>query len=256
MEPNNIEHQIKEKLIAREIQPSAQAWDRLDAMLAVAEEKKKSGFPYWIIGMAASLLVLLSVGFFFFNQENNGLILNNEVVVSPEDQIPVSNDKQPIVFENTVESTGDDKQQSNTSNQSSTGNNPIVSIANQKKHQKTEGNKDKKAEFLSNSNVAVRQSQKSASTRPSVLQTKPEAVQEKSTYVDAIIVDANALLASAEKIRAVHALAESDRVRVDVNSLLLQVDGEIELTFREKVIHSVSKNFKELKSALANRNQE
>jgi hypothetical protein len=41
MELNKLENQIKEKLNSREIQPSAQAWDRLDAMLSVAEEKKK-----------------------------------------------------------------------------------------------------------------------------------------------------------------------------------------------------------------------
>ena len=40
MEPNKIDNQIREKLNAREIQPSAQAWDRLDAMLTVSEEKK------------------------------------------------------------------------------------------------------------------------------------------------------------------------------------------------------------------------
>jgi hypothetical protein len=40
MAQNKLENQIKEKLNSREIQPSAQAWDRLDAMLTVAEEKK------------------------------------------------------------------------------------------------------------------------------------------------------------------------------------------------------------------------
>ncbi|GAW89832.1 hypothetical protein FPS14_contig00031-0036 [Flavobacterium psychrophilum] len=38
MEPNKLENQIQEKLNAREIQPSAQAWDRLDAMLLVTEK--------------------------------------------------------------------------------------------------------------------------------------------------------------------------------------------------------------------------
>ena len=40
MEPNKIEKQFREKLNTREIQPSVQVWDRLDAMLSVAEEKK------------------------------------------------------------------------------------------------------------------------------------------------------------------------------------------------------------------------
>ena len=36
MEPNNFEKQIKERLDAREIQPSEMAWSKLDAMLTVA----------------------------------------------------------------------------------------------------------------------------------------------------------------------------------------------------------------------------
>ena len=50
MEPNKIENQIKEKLDARKIQPSAQAWDRLDAMLAVSEANKtKKNFGRFLL---------------------------------------------------------------------------------------------------------------------------------------------------------------------------------------------------------------
>ena len=48
MEPYKIEKQLREKLNKREIQPSAQAWDRLDAMLSVAEEKKNKAF-FWLV---------------------------------------------------------------------------------------------------------------------------------------------------------------------------------------------------------------
>ena len=44
MAPNKIEKQFREKLNSREIQPSSQSWDRLDAMLSVAEEKKNKTF--------------------------------------------------------------------------------------------------------------------------------------------------------------------------------------------------------------------
>ena len=40
MEPNKFEKDFREKLNQREIEPSNNAWDRLDAMLSVAEEKK------------------------------------------------------------------------------------------------------------------------------------------------------------------------------------------------------------------------
>ena len=66
MEPNKIDNQIREKLNAREIQPSAQAWDRLDAMLTISEEKKpKKGYGWFFV--AASTLFFFGMGFFIFS---------------------------------------------------------------------------------------------------------------------------------------------------------------------------------------------
>ena len=45
-------------------------------------------------------------------------------------------------------------------------------------------------------------------------------------------------------------------VKVDARNLLSQVDGELDQTFREKVIGKIAKNYQEVKVALANRNQE
>ena len=82
MEPNNIENQIREKLNSREIQPSAKAWDRLDAMLTVGEEKKtkRSFFSFKYIGIADSVLVFVTLGLFFFNQKNTTIEPQNTVV--------------------------------------------------------------------------------------------------------------------------------------------------------------------------------
>jgi hypothetical protein len=45
-------------------------------------------------------------------------------------------------------------------------------------------------------------------------------------------------------------------VHVKQSNLLSQVDGELELSFREKVISKVNKNYQTVKVALANRNLE
>jgi len=72
MEPNNFEKDFREKLNKREIEPSNKAWDRLDAMLSVAEEKKpkKSKKRLYI---AASVVGFLLVGTFFFNQKESAV---------------------------------------------------------------------------------------------------------------------------------------------------------------------------------------
>jgi hypothetical protein len=79
MEPNNIEKQFREKLNAREIQPSAQAWDRLDAMLSVAEEKKTRK-PFGFLFIAASILVFVTLGLFLFNQNGTEVNPQNTIV--------------------------------------------------------------------------------------------------------------------------------------------------------------------------------
>jgi hypothetical protein len=50
--------------------------------------------------------------------------------------------------------------------------------------------------------------------------------------------------------------SEKSNVRVNANNLLTQVDGELELTFREKVINKVNKNYQSVKVALSNRNNQ
>ena len=79
MEPNKIDNQIREKLNLREVQPSAQAWDRLDAMLTVSEEKKpKKGYGWFFV--AASTILFFGLGFFLFNS-NETTEINNSIPV-------------------------------------------------------------------------------------------------------------------------------------------------------------------------------
>ena len=41
MAPNNFDKNIQQQFNSRKIEPSAQAWDRLEAMLTDEEEKKQ-----------------------------------------------------------------------------------------------------------------------------------------------------------------------------------------------------------------------
>ncbi len=67
-------------------------------------------------------------------------------------------------------------------------------------------------------------------------------------------INVDDLLASVEK--QPKTTTKVAAVKVDANSLLSEVDGELEQTFREKVISRIGKSYQNAKSALANRNQE
>jgi hypothetical protein len=248
MEPNNIENQIREKLNSREIQPSEMSWDRLDAMLSVAEEKKTKRFPFLsfqFIGIAASILVFLSVGLFFINQkeevsgtdnqivtkevennkeQNDSVItkqkFTNEIVTQQQEQVAVTiNNKPQIINKKSSESFNQNNQK--------TGVNPII-------------NKEKEIEYQATEVIAQKD-------MPRIIS------QEKIEMPKKVAVNVDDLLASVEKTSKKEANA---KVKVNANILLSQVDGELEQTFRQKVINRISKNYQEVKVALANRNQE
>jgi hypothetical protein len=238
MEPNKLEKQIREKLNNRKIKPSEAAWDRLDAMLSVAEIKTKKRSFSWIY-IAASLLVLLTTGLFFFNQKNADTNANTGVAITKEissDSVKsnvekgIANptnvqDKQPLV--QVVSELKNNHQKSQSSfksiNQKTTSN-PIIK-------------NDKEIENQNNEVIAQKEFSKS--------ETKKELVVSKPINVDE-------LLASPQlntKIKTVS-------IKVNASNLLSQVDGELDQTFRQKVINQISKNYQEVKVALANRNQE
>ncbi len=247
MEPNNIENQIREKLNSREIQPSEMSWDRLDAMLSVAEEKKTKRFPFLsfqFIGIAASILVFLSVGLFFINQkeevsgidnqivtkeveknneQNDSVItkqnFTNEIANQQEEQVAAINNKPQIINKKSSESFNQNNQK--------TGVNPII-------------NKEKEIEYQVTEVIAQKD-------MPRIIS------QEKIEMPKKVAVNVDDLLASVEKTSKKEANA---KVKVNANSLLSQVDGELEQTFRQKVINRIGKNYQEVKVALANRNQE
>jgi hypothetical protein len=247
MGQNKIENQIKEKLSSREIQPSAQAWDRLDAMLSVAEEKKTKRSFGWLY-IAAGVLVFVSAGMFFFTQ--NSSEVKNDTIVETEikkDSIQKENNIQvPILQKNqenqVAESTETQKPKSN--NQSNT--NSAVSIINQKSNQKQSNpliNREKQIEYQNSSDVALK-------NLPKIVDNKEIIVIRPKTNT----MSDEDLLASLDN--AGKKANTKSNVKVDARNLLSQVDGELDRTFREKVIGKIAKNYQEVKVALANRNQE
>jgi len=245
---NKLEKQLREKLSSREIQPSAQAWDRLDAMLSVVEEKKIKR-PFGFLFIAASITVLLTVGMFFFTQNGAEIQPKNDVVTTEpkgiiqkkvnEISTPRAENNQEVV-----------SNQPTTDNQQPITNNQRVSInnkstpSNQKKSINPLINRDKEIEYLINSSdIALKDLPKIRMGSQVISGSNKEAISDE------------ALLAGLENL-AKQSANKKANVKVDARSLLSQVDGELELTFREKVINKVTKNYNEVKVALANRNNE
>lgn len=233
MEPNNIENQIREKLNSREIQPSAQAWDRLDAMLTVAEEKKtkRSFFSFKYIGIAASVLVFVTLGLFYFNQKN----------------ITIENQNTVVETENGSKETPNSKFQiPNIENKQ----NNEVAVSNEKMTTHNPKPETRNSQPTSNEVSIITQNQEEAIVNQEIVSPKQEVKTIKKTSM----VDVDELLASVEKDRKKETKVSKSNINIDAKSLLSEVDTELDMSFRQRVLNTVNKNYKSVKEAVANRN--
>jgi hypothetical protein len=243
MAQNKLETQIKEKLNSREIQPSEMAWDRLDAMLSVAEEKKTKRSFGWLY-IAASILVFLSVGLFFINQKEEVSGTDNQIVTKEVENNKEQNDSVITKQNFTNEIANQQEEQVAQNSKPETRNPQPIKRSFNSINQKTGVNpiidKEKEIEYQATEVIAQKD-------MPRIIS------QEKIEMPKKVAVNVDDLLASVEKTSKKEANA---KVKVNANSLLSQVDGELEQTFRQKVINRIGKNYQEVKVALANRNQE
>lgn len=243
MAQNKLETQIKEKLNAREIQPTEMAWDRLDAMLSVAEEKKTNRSFGWLY-IAASILVFLSLGLFFINQKEEISGTDNQIVTKEVQNNKEQNDSvitkqnfiNEIINQPNEQVAQNPKSETRNLQQSKESFNTI----NQKSNQKSISNKENR----NDNQVAEVIIQKDL---PKSIKEENIPNFEKGTAIADNAPTSNDIAIKKEV---------NSKVKVNANSLLSQVDGELEQTFRQKVINKIGKNYQEVKVALANRNQE
>ena len=232
MEPNNFEKDFREKLNNRTIEPSDKAWDRLDAMLSITENKKPKKKNKWLY-IAASFVGFLLVGTFFFNQKEQTIKVPQSVVV--EDNIKKDSVVKPAL--NSVDSI---KTVIASSEQTSVPNSNNKEINNKQKSNKTLKNESNQ---VAESSIIIKNNQEK--------QSIPNQNQiSKNENVDQLLVNAE------KAVVAENSAKQKSKVKINADDLLNQVDGELELSFREKVISKVNKNYQTVKVALANRNQQ
>jgi hypothetical protein len=232
MEQNKLENEFRNKLNQREINPSENSWDRLDAMLTVAEEKKPVRSYSWIY-IAASIIGFVFLGTFLFNQsDKNGIIESNEVVIENNQKVePIQKEANSII-------------PSNSQTESIT---VISEVKNEKKNPRTI-----KSTITNQNQIA--QNSNSDSLIPMI--EKRQSNQKTEQFASSNLNDKSVDEILAAVQTASKAGNSETAVKVNPNTLLSQVDGELELSFREKVINKVNKNYQTVKVALANRNQE
>ena len=240
MEPNNFEKDFRDKLNQRKIEPSDKAWDRLDAMLSIGEEKKPKKNRKWLY-VAASIIWFLLVGTFFFNQKKNVTEIPQNTVVVKENIKKDSIEKPNLTIIDSSKTEVAISEQTSGSNKIS----EEKSISNASKQKSNKTNKYESKQIAESSIIIKNNQEKqSINTKTTIAETPKNETADQ-------------LLESAEKtVVAENSAKPKSKIKINANDLLNQVDGELELSFREKVITKVNKNYQTVKVALSNRNKQ
>jgi hypothetical protein len=226
MAQHKIDNQIKSKLNTREIQPSSQAWDRLDVMLTVSENKKsKKGYGWFFV--AASVVLFFGLGFFIFNQNEEPKINNSiPVVTSVDEDI--------------------DSIETNKINQISVEKEQPILVQNENNFSTTQTNKKsgRSKELVKGDNV-IDEKNTSNTHHPTPITQLPSS--EKLL----VEVQVNEKEIPLNKKNSV-----TSKIKIDAASLLSTVEKELDENYKETTLDKLTKKFQDAKSALANRNYE
>jgi hypothetical protein len=237
MEPNNFEKDFREKLNQRTIEPSNKAWDRLDAMLSIAEEKKPEKSNKWLY-VAASVAGILLVGTFLFNQNNNTTETPKKVVIE-------GNTKKDSVLKPILNNTDSVKTKIAVSENPSKEN---LKVEEKKSNQISNKTIKNESNQIAESSVIIKNNQE----KQSINNQTVIAENAKNLNVDQLLENAENKVVAENSTKP----KPKSKVKVNANDLLNQVDGELELSFREKIISKVNKNYQTVKVAVASRNQQ
>jgi len=256
MAQNNFEEQIKNRLSPRTIEPSNDAWKLVEAQL-VQKKTRRFDFRYLYGTVAAVFIGVL----FIFNFTNINTTHN-------EEQPIVDIDSHPEIIKKEAADKFIAQDVINDSNQKQKD--AIVKVA--EKDRKTYSKKIvKKEEIVQNINLhedktllenkreeafvlathLIKEKEDSLvdSKVKEVVASISQLNQENGEITDAEI---NALLEKAQ--REINTQRILKNTKVDATALLLDVEEEIDRSFRDKVFEAIKNSYSKVKTAVAVRN--
>ena len=251
METDKFEKHIKTKLNGREIQPSADAWNKISEGLAVQAPSKKPNYSW--IGIAASILVLIGTGLFYLNTSSEEKNNDVEVVVTPIEK---------VLKEVTTEKRNNDLEIAPTSIvlKEQVEENKFKEIPVAHKEEVFEEEKHATSSDVIASGTpleALNDNAKTIVLPEDLLNSKiaeviaqVDAIELTSTVTDA---EVDSLLLQAQQDIVKENLFNTDN-SVNAMALLTEVEDELDQSFRDQIFESLKAGFLKVRTAVADRN--
>lgn len=250
MAPLKFEEHLRDKLKERDIKPSANAWAKIANGLDQEEKPKQRKTPYYAI--AACLIGLLLATVWFFKQPTaTGIVpqivdVETKVDGNKNIAIPEIESKQEQLVETSIEAV--EKEES------------VVPLNRRKENRLLK----QKNTFKEAQPVIVQNEIKNTSIFTDTVQgntlvdTKLSGVMQELALLEknkGVVSDAevDSLLRKAQQeILTEKAIAAG--ISVDAMALLLEVEDELDKTFRDQIFDNLKKGYLKLKTAVADRN--
>lgn len=263
MAPIKFEEDIRERLEKRQFQPSVDAWKKLSNRLDTEPISKKKT-SYWWLGIAASFVGLIIVSSILFSKGSGTTIIIPELV--EEEAIKGVEDKEGLkdsvvevetIQENQLVLEEPEREEKNQEQELIPINSVVVKPKNDQPlvmDQHVMEDATTKVPAFQTTTIA-----KTANPAKTNVEQKVDEVvaqiqklkEEKSAVTDAEI---DALLQQAQKELTSKRLIDASTKTVDADLLLMQVEKDLDRSFRNRVFEALNSSYKKVRTAVAERN--
>ncbi len=257
MAPIKFEENIKEKLEKRIINPSENAWSKLSNKLDEQKGESNSKIVWWI-GIAASLVGVFLVTTLFFNNVEGESVLPTLVdspikdVVNPEKETLKNN----VVVENEKSSQKEANkfiEEVNTNKVKKEVVRKTVAKRSDNIIDKTKvvANTNLEDSAVENENVIIQNSVLEEVNNQVIVAQILETENDKILVTDSEI---ESLLENAQKDIALNQIKTQKEKTVNANSLLEDVESDLDVSFRDKIFKTIESSYITVKTAVVERN--
>lgn len=266
MKTNKLDNRVKEKFANRTLEPSVSAWERLSTKLDEEPKQKKKGW-FFYIGYAASIIVIISIGFFIFSDED--IIIKNDTIIVEEaldtvniiknieehfNEVPV--EKAIVKTEQSIE---EKTKKIDNNKRIKTNNSTKIVQLNIKKNKEKASSLVDKITRTTNNVVAKNEVNPSSDLNKDKFSITVNAdellksVSTKSKKVEAYYANNN--ISEEELLKAIKSELIKSDLKVNPETILAEVERSInDDVFENNFLKSLKKKISNIATAIASRN--
>ena len=258
MAPIKFEKHIKDTLEKRSIAPSSKSWETLSKRLE-DHQSKKSSKSIWYIGIAASIIgILFLINGFFVDPsmpaENMPIIVDSDQAEPMEAvELKTEGSQNNVPNQEVVEI---EKSESIEPSQSTV---PLKQAVVSKSSVKLPSKLESKAVIAENQDVnqSFSEQDKTISKTKSFGKSDAAAMNHVAINTQEDIIENTGIDSEIDALlNEAQLQMDSNKIKrsVNANSLLQDVEADLEQSFRDKVFESIKTNFKKVRTAVVDRN--